>query len=97
MPANVSALILDAGIGQELTCQALNHTFQVNGKAQERGVLTHYAAQALSNSATTGDWLKATTSLCDADVQQGRLPRRMRLALTLAGKSDQRLTGEPER
>jgi hypothetical protein len=97
VPANVTALVLKAGPGEDLICRAPNSRFKVNGAVQEGGVVSHYASLALAKATTAEEWLKETIALCEADVKQERLPEHLRLKLSIAGKPDQRLTGEPTR
>jgi hypothetical protein len=97
VPANVSALILKAPPGQDLTCRAQNHKFKVGDSVQERGVVTHYASQALAKATTVDEWLKETIALSNADVQQKQLPEHLGLSLAIAGQADRRLAGKSRR
>ena len=91
MPANVSALVLQARPGQELVCYAYVHRFTVNGAVLERGVLSDYASLALAKAVTTEEWVRETAARAKADVERKRLPSQYRLALTVAGKPQQSL------
>ncbi len=52
---------------------------------QEQGVLSYYAARALPEVETVGDWLAAITELAGGDARSGRLPKTHRPQLQLLG------------
>jgi hypothetical protein len=93
VPANVAALVLTAPAGEELSCCAKNHSFDVGGKAEPFGIISHYAAKALISTTTFEEWRDKTVALCEADMAQKKLPTELRLSLTVAGQTAQRLPG----
>jgi hypothetical protein len=63
-----------APAGAELTCRALNYTFD----GVERGVLSYYAARTLPAAPGLAEWAAAINAQAEADVSAGRLPFRHR-------------------
>ena len=82
-----------AEAGQGLTCRAHNHTFEVDGAQVERGIVSHYATQALPGATTVGVWLQGIETLVEADVRRGVLPGFRIPALQVIGDPGTSLPG----
>ena len=90
VPKNVSGMVLKTPAG-EIKCKADSHSFVVNGKKTEHGIITHYAAQALRKASTVEHWVELTNALSEADVAGGVIQKRMSLPLAHLGDPKQQI------
>ena len=91
----VTALVMQALPGAELTCRARNYVFGWGRGMQERGVISYYSARALPEAFAFEDWLAGITGLIEADAHSGRLPKTHRPLLHVVGDASYPLIGSP--
>jgi hypothetical protein len=60
VPTEFTAIVQKAEPGGELACRALDHRFEENGVAIERGVISYYAIGALPKARTIRAWIAIT-------------------------------------
>ena len=94
VPAHAAALVMKAAPGAELACRAHNYELPIGDHAQPRGIVSYYAAAALVDATTLGDWLAHIETLVQQDVQSGRLPIFYRPDLRVFGDSGQPTPGK---
>ena len=93
MPTNVVALVMKALPGTELACRTANYRFMVNGQQLDRGVISYYATQALTETTTMESWLHLIEARCNSDLREGLLPRLYGPSLQILGDPASRLPG----
>jgi hypothetical protein len=95
VPANVVSLVMKAEAGAELACRARNYSFAHQGRHDERGIISYYAAQSLPQATTLASWLQLIEARASADLGQGRLPWLYQPALQILGSATTKLPGDP--
>ncbi len=85
MPINTSALVLKSEPDAGLACHASTFEIASATNRARAGVLSHYAAKALSSAHTLADWLRGIEALARGDVDAGRLAETKMPALQIAG------------
>jgi hypothetical protein len=93
VPSNVSALVLRAPTGSELSCRTQSRKFTDAGVTKDRGLVSYYALRALAEATTMESWLTRTMSMCKADVDAGRLPATLAVSLAVTGDSGWMILG----
>lgn len=79
--------------GAELACRA--HNLPPTHPAAPRGIISYYAALALAEAVTMGDWLAGIEALMQQDAQTNQLPPFYHPRLTVLGDAGRRLPGAP--
>jgi len=93
LPAHVSAILMRAEAGMELTCRGKNFNLPPGQHARPRDVLSHYAATTLPQADTVGDWLDRIHAAAKADQDAGLLPPLYGLDLQVVGRLETPLPG----
>lgn len=93
MPSEVTAIVLKAEPGAELACRALDHRFEDDGAAVERGVISYYATETLPRATTVASWVALIEAAASADVRRGRITPFHQPALQVVGDAALRLPG----
>jgi len=91
--ANVSAILMRAEPGMELSCRGKNFNLPPGQHAQPRGVLSYYAAMTLPQADTVGDWLSQIHAAAKVDQDAGYLPPLYGLDLQVVGRLEAPLPG----
>lgn len=86
---------MQAEPGLELACRARNYRFEHQGQLRQRGVISYYAVQALTQATTMAEWLQEINRLVQGDVDQGRLPKFYQPALQILGTATSSPPGYP--
>jgi hypothetical protein len=73
VPTEFTAIVQKAEPGGELACRALDHRFEENGVAIERGVISYYAIGALPEARTIRAWMLAMDRAAQDDLRRGRI------------------------
>lgn len=86
---------MQARPGEELSCRAHNYEYTIDNKPVMRGVISYYAAQALSQATTVESWLSAINQLVAEDMTKKRLSRSYQPNLQITGEAKAMLPGSP--
>jgi hypothetical protein len=78
----------------ELACRARNYRFEHQGGHQERGVISYYATQTLTQATTIASWLQRIEAMSRADLQRGHLTWFYQPSLQILGQAATRLPGD---
>lgn len=95
MPTEFTAIVQKAEPGAELACRALDHRFEENGVAVERGVISYYATGTLPRASTITAWVAAMDRAAQDDLRRGRITTFHLPSLQIVGDATARVPGAP--
>ncbi|MEZ4641041.1 MAG: hypothetical protein R2856_39805 [Caldilineaceae bacterium] len=94
MPVNVSAIVMYAPPGAELSCRAHERDFFYRDEAVRHGIISHYAAAGLYVADTMQHPLRVMERTSDEDLQAYRLVEFYHPSLQLIGPANAPLVGK---
>ncbi len=95
MSENITAVVMEAAPGSELTCRAHEMDVDLKGSAVRQGIISYYATVTMEQASDIQSWVDLVEQKSSEDLAQHKITLFQKPNLQVWGAPSDKVIGEP--